>query len=169
MNYIEIGNAVNKFKRYVNNMIITYLIITGINIILCGIISMNGYNKQHLYLSLIIISANTINFIYYFCLGKFIYKIFGVVNTTSQIRNHLKAVRKLTYTDILVNCIILVVISVLFSSWIDKRTSEDNIILIVEYILIIIVNSFSIGFSITTLFCLRNLFNPERYILTTVI
>lgn len=164
MNHVEFGRTINKFLSYSNYMLVVYSILTVTNIIICSLISLNGYTKSHLNLSLIIVFGNILNGIYYFLLRKYIKSIFD--NSTYDILIKLNIIRMLTYLDVFINIIILLITIILAFLWINGSNTYDDNLLIVETCLISIVSLINIEFIFITIYRLKYTFNPERYNLT---
>lgn len=162
-NLRNIFRDINLFKNYINYMILCYIFILILNVVLCGIIVLNGYTDKHIYLSLVIIISNIINVIYYIFLRYNISGIFSKRHDTITISNYLFKIKTFTYIDFFINSFAFINLTILFSIWIGKKSDLDKDILVFEYCLNITINLISIFICILTITKIKMIFNPENY------
>lgn len=168
-NVPNISRFLSNYRKHNENMILTYIFLTLVHCITCSIISLNGYLTKHVELSIIMIVMNIVNLLYYLLIKNSIQKIYGEHNHGEMVRMHLKRISYSTYLDIMLNILVFVTVTLLFSIWVGNKYNTDRSLLIFEYVLNTIVNLVSFSLCIKNLFDLRNLFNIKNYTKTEVV
>lgn len=163
----DIVKILNNYRKHIDIMIYIYTGLTITHIITCFAISFNGYILHHLELSTLMIIMNFINLCYYIVVKNSIFNIFGKANCSPTIKKYIDVIGISTYIDIILNIIVLILITVLFSLWLGHKYDIDRNLLIFEYVINTLVNIFSLSVCYFNILTLKKLFNRKHYEVTS--
>lgn len=147
----NITNIFVKHTRYFRTAIMIYFCTTLLNVILNIILISYGYTENHIKIGITMTLLPIVNMIFYYFLNGISNNIFRLNNLDDMI-NAIKSMKYIALFDVLLNVIFLILLCILFSIWIgdiNKNTSDD-IILIIEFVVLSILNLFSIFISLIT-------------------